>query len=76
MGLRMNKTIFYISFDKGYYIATNIDLNIICYNKTIKRLFENIKEEINILKKEFLECDINDLDDSGILIRNKLIFFK
>lgn len=70
------KLIIYISRDKGYYIATNIDLNIICYNRTIKGLFEDIKEEINILKKEFLERDINELDDSGILIRNKIMFFK
>ncbi len=70
------KLIIYISRDKGYYIATNIDLNIICYNRTIKGLFEDIKEEINVLKKEFLECDINELDDSGILIRNKIMFFK
>ncbi len=61
-----------LSKDKYRMYLDNDYLDIHCSGETKDELYEDFYETAVTLKEEYLDCDVNELSSSGIVLRNKL----
>lgn len=72
--LRFNKQYdikFYI--EDGYYFAEDSTLGISCYGESYSDLLEDVKENIEANWEMYVDCNINELSNDAVKLRERLI---
>lgn len=55
-----------------YYIAKIEGINVFCWGRNVNELKEDIKENLYVLYKNFVDCDKSELTLDAINLRSKL----